>query len=806
MKRPNKSRLFSLVSTVLIAAWALTLCLASPAVAETWNIKTVDSAGRVGSYTSLALDSSGNPRISYLDDTNWDLKYAYSNDGGVTWPAANIKTVDSAGNVGSDTSLALDSSGNPRISYFDNTNGDLKFAYSNDGGATWPAANIKTVDSAGNVGLSNSLALDSSGNPRIGYLDWDNGDLKFAYSNDFVVVAPTLETNAATNVTTSGATLNGNITDTGDENCDERGFQYREEGGTWTDWDEAGSFGTGSYSHGISGLTPGATYEFKARAHNSAGWGSGGTLNFTTDTLAPTVTSITPGSADNDGTVPITNLAGTNFRNGATVQLIGPSGSGVNGAGTINATNVKVVSSTKITCDFGVDGAAAGSYTVKVANDDGKSGSKAGAFTVTEAPSESATWYLAEGTTAWGYSCYISIENPNNTAVSATVTYMTDTGAVPGGDIDLPANSQATVNPVSIVREKDFSTMVECKEGKTIAVDRTMSWTGEGAPSPDGHCSIGVTGADTTWYLAEGSSAWGFDCWLLIQNPNATEATAQVTYMIEGADPVTVEKKIPGNQRKTYNMANDIGEKDASIKVEADIPVIPERAMYRNNKRSGHDSIGTTAPAADYYLAEGTTNYGFTTYVLVQNPNNTATDVNVTYLTSSGAVPQAPFNMPGNSRKTIRVNDVLPASDFSTQVSGSQPVIAERAMYWGENTELGEAAHDSIGLSAPHTTFYLPDGETSNGRETYTLVMNPNDTAVEVEISYLTPDGEGNVIFTETVGANSRMTYSMIDKGISGRAAVLVTCKTSGKKIMVERAMYWNNRGAGTDTIGGFSD
>jgi hypothetical protein len=28
----------------------------------------------------------------------------------------------------------------------------------------------------------------------------------------------------------------------------------------------------------------------------------------------------------------------------------------------------------------------------------------------------------------------------------------------------------------------------------------------------------------------------------------------------------------------------------------------------------------------------------------------------------------------------------------------------------------------------------------------------------------------------------------------------------SGKKIMVERAMYWNNRSAGTDTIGGYSD
>jgi len=39
-----------------------------------------------------------------------------------------------------------------------------------------------------------------------------------------------------------------------------------------------------------------------------------------------------------------------------------------------------------------------------------------------------------------------------------------------------------------------------------------------------------------------------------------------------------------------------------------------------------------------------------------------------------------------------------------------------------------------------------------------------------------------------------------------GRAAIMVTSKTSGKKIMCERAMYWNARGAGTDTIGGYSD
>ncbi|MHB8893925.1 MAG: hypothetical protein ACYC99_01945 [Candidatus Geothermincolia bacterium] len=35
--------------------------------------------------------------------------------------------------------------------------------------------------------------------------------------------------------------------------------------------------------------------------------------------------------------------------------------------------------------------------------------------------------------------------------------------------------------------------------------------------------------------------------------------------------------------------------------------------------------------------------------------------------------------------------------------------------------------------------------------------------------------------------------------------ATMVECKTAGRKIMVERAEYWSNRGAGTNTIGGYS-
>jgi len=304
--------------------------------------------------------------------------------------------------------------------------------------------------------------------------------------------------------------------------------------------------------------------------------------------------------------------------------------------------------------------------------------------------------------------------------------------------------------------------------------------------------------------MPKGSSKWGFETWLLVQNPGTTDATVTLTYMIEGRGPVPVKHTVPAASRASFNMGTDIGPADASIKVSSNVPVIPERAMYRNNRREGHDSIGTTTPAKEYYLAEGTTDWGFTTYVLVQNPNSSKATVNITYMTPKGPVAQPAFTMDPNSRKTINVNQVVPAKDLSIDVKGSLPIIAERAMYWDKGT--GEACHDSIGMDSPHMNFYLPDGETGPGMETWTLVQNPNDSPVTVKISYLTQGGKGGQSFTDKVPANSRKSYTLSDVFSTGRAAILVQSQNKGLPIMVERSMYWNNRGAGTDTIGGFSD
>ncbi len=436
------------------------------------------------------------------------------------------------------------------------------------------------------------------------------------------------------------------------------------------------------------------------------------------------------------------------------------------------------------------------------------------------------TWYLSEGTCAWGFSTYITIMNPNPEALTASVTYMIPEGAgkagggVPPMKVDLPPNSQTTINPMDYLKfETDFSTRVDCLEGKMIAVDRTMQWTGAGAPSFEKQCSVGTVAPATHWMLPEGSALWGFETWLTLQNPGDAQANCEVTYMIEGGEPRKVTHKLAPRSRTTYGLVEEVGRVDASVEVDSDLPVIAEGVIYRNSRREGSSSVGTTLPAHGYYvavkgrglshdqfLAEGTTREGFTTFLELQNPNAEAGWVRVQYMTEDGVVTQPEFTMPPMSRKTIRVNDVLPGRDFGIHVHGQHPVAAQRTMYWGAGTPAGEATHGTIAMTDLHNAFYFPDGQTSNGCETYTVLQNPNKGAVWVEVSYLSAEGDVLSRFKVEVPPGSRRTLNMADKVKDRRASVLARVVWSEQRIMAERVMYWNNRGAGACSIGGFED
>ncbi|MBU1672811.1 MAG: hypothetical protein KJ993_17115 [Actinobacteria bacterium] len=123
-------------------------------------------------------------------------------------------------------------------------------------------------------------------------------------------------------------------------------------------------------------------------------------------------------------------------------------------------------------------------------------------------------------------------------------------------------------------------------------------------------------------------------------------------------------------------------------------------------------------------------------------------------------------------------------------------------MYWGN----GQAFHASIGLSDPHMAFMLPDGQTSDGFGTWTLVDNPNAVAANIVVTYMAQGGGKLYRFGDSVPAFSRRSYNMANMVPSGRASILVEAKDSGRPVLVERAMYGADWGSGTCTIGGYSD
>jgi len=102
---------------------------------------------------------------------------------------------------------------------------------------------------------------------------------------------PVVTSSATTNIEETASTGNGNITDIGDSEVTKRGICWNTTGNpTVADSksEETGSFGTGSFSRSMTGLTPGQKYYVRAYAYNSEGYGYSDVRTFVTKPNPPT--------------------------------------------------------------------------------------------------------------------------------------------------------------------------------------------------------------------------------------------------------------------------------------------------------------------------------------------------------------------------------------------------------------------------------------------------------------------------------------------------------------------------------------
>ncbi|MHC1780085.1 MAG: M12 family metallopeptidase [Bacteroidales bacterium] len=121
--------------------------------------------------------------------------------------------------------------------------------------------------------------------------------------------APAVTTATLTNISSTGVSCGGNVSDDGGAAVTARGVCWSlNQNPTTSENHSSDGSGTGSFTTNITGLQPGTTYYFRAYATNSVGTTYGSQVSTSTSATAPSVTtaavnSITTVSASSGGTI-----------------------------------------------------------------------------------------------------------------------------------------------------------------------------------------------------------------------------------------------------------------------------------------------------------------------------------------------------------------------------------------------------------------------------------------------------------------------------------------------------------------------
>jgi hypothetical protein len=585
-----------------------------------------------------------------------------------------------------------------------------------------------------------------------------------------------------------------------------------------------------------------------------------GGFTYTTPTVSPTLSAISPVSGPVAGGTAVT-LTGTNFAAGATVTVGGAA-----------AGSVVVVSSTRITAV--TPAGAAGARDVRVTLSGGQTATRTGGFTYTAGTSTDSDgdgleneWetlyglnpnsaagadgaagdpdadgrtnaaeqtagshprgtlkrYMAEGVSNAFFATRFALANPQASTARVLLTFVDTTGRTTRHYVAVPARARTTVDTSTIAALNGASFATTLEADALVVLDRLMSWAGTGYAA---HMETALERPATSWYFAEGATHGSFDLFYLILNPGSTAADVRVRYLRPSGAPIVKTYRVGAGSRFTIwvdqeDQALRATDVSAEITSTNGVPVIVERSMYLNtgNKafKGGHNSAGVTAPSLNWFLAEGSTGSFFSMFVLLANPNATAATVRATYILAGAAPVVKTYSLAANSRRTVDVATEDPAlADAALSVkvesTNSVPIIVERTMWWMGSKRIWTEGHNAFGTTRTAPRWLLAEGENGGARalNTFVLIANTSAAAATVRVTLLPEEGAEESV-TYTIGANRRFTVpvaSAFPSTDATRFSMLVESlnpSTAGA-LVVERATYWNTDedvwGAGANALG----
>jgi hypothetical protein len=248
---------------------------------------------------------------SLINPTSTPTIQVVSPNGGESWSANSPHSVTW-------TSSGLNSSGKLYLILSldgGNTEYPTPIAILNPGVASysWTPTSAQ-VTTAARIGIGNLMG----GNYEA--IDWSDQNFKITSSQTGTV--PTVTANAATNVTSSSATLNATITNDGGSAIIDRRFEW----GIAPSWSNATNLNGGTivvsgnnFSYTLTGLQANTTYQFRGWAKNGVDWNMSAPLTFTTGSVATTCTfSLASTAASPSGDAGSSSISVTGSPSGCT--------------------------------------------------------------------------------------------------------------------------------------------------------------------------------------------------------------------------------------------------------------------------------------------------------------------------------------------------------------------------------------------------------------------------------------------------------------------------------------------------------
>ncbi len=335
---------------------------------------------------------------------------------------------------------------------------------------------------------------------------------------------------------------------------------------------------------------------------------------------------------------------------------------------------------------------------------------------------------------------------------------------------------------------------------------------GDGDPEGDGLTNAQELAAGThprgvfVRYLAEGATGT-FATRVALLNMGTAPARVLVTAATDAGARVPQAMVVPAGARATVEMGTLPGLASTAFgtTVESDQPLVVDRTMSwgaGGQFFGAHAETALATPAPRWYLAEGATHGTFDLFYMLQNPTDAAVPVRIRYLRPTHAPLEKTYTLRPKSRETLWVDferfdglgEALAASDVSAVIEtlDGSSIIVERAMYSTIGGQHFGAGHESAGITAPATSWFLAEGATGPYFDLFVLIANPTSTPADVEATFLLPSGE-TIVQRHTVPATSRFNIWVdhSDPRLADTAVSTTVRSTNGVPIIVERAMWW---------------